>query len=279
MGNKISHSFDPFLAEKYGLAESVFLSDVFFWVEHNKSHKINFKDGKYWTYSTNKAICERHPYWSRGQVDRIVKKLSDSGAILVGHYNKDPRDRTNWYTLGNELFEYFFGESSCEKTMNATTGIRGMESMKSCNEESKIVEPLPYTYTNCIHKDFIPPTPNKKNQNQSTVEIPTKEQTFFSDRLQKAFEEWIQYKLESKFKYTSTGMKALVKKLESYAEKYGSDAVVSILQDAMASGYKGPVWDKLEKQAEIIRKQREEKKYQMPDWNDDSLFLNGRNHD
>lgn len=39
------------------------------------------------------------PWWSKRQIERIVKKLKDAGVVLTANYNRDSHDRTLFYSL------------------------------------------------------------------------------------------------------------------------------------------------------------------------------------
>ena len=59
--------------------------------------------------------------------------------------------------------------------------------------------------------------------------------------------EWIRYKKERREGYKETGLKSLITQAQKYEQKYGSSAVIDIIGISMASGYRGIVWDRLDK--------------------------------
>lgn len=59
--------------------------------------------------------------------------------------------------------------------------------------------------------------------------------------------EWIRYKKERRESYKETGLKSLITQAQKYEQKYGSSAVIDIIGISMASGYRGIVWDRLDK--------------------------------
>lgn len=99
----MNHSFDVDIATRYGLQEAVFIENIRFWVLKNKANKKHFHKGKYWTYNSAKAYAELFPYWSRQQVERIISKLKEVGVLEVDHFSQNTYDRTNWYTLNEEM--------------------------------------------------------------------------------------------------------------------------------------------------------------------------------
>lgn len=102
------YQFKPEIAILYGVNEAIFLHSLSFWLAKNRSNRINFHDGRYWSYDTYKAIAERFPFWTVRQVERIISNCKEQGAILVGNYNEDKTDRTKWYTLAGEAEDIYF---------------------------------------------------------------------------------------------------------------------------------------------------------------------------
>lgn len=97
------------VALKYGLEESIFLESIMYWWRANKANGRNLNDGRYWTYNTIKALSEVFPWWSSKQVRRIADSCREQGALLVGNYNSNGRDRTIWYSPSDELL-ILYGE-------------------------------------------------------------------------------------------------------------------------------------------------------------------------
>ena len=70
-------------------------------------------------------------------------------------------------------------------------------------------------------------------------------------------EEWVSYKKERKDKeYTEIGFKRLLSQIENNVNKYGEDAVIELIDNCMASNYKGIIFDKL----------KSVKKVNVPEW-------------
>lgn len=111
MGNKMTPleriSGYGHVAIHYGLEEAIFLDSIVFWYKENKANDRNFRDGRWWTFNSVGAFEELFPWWSGKQIRRIVNSCRDKGAILVGNYNSDRRDRTVWYTPSDELLALY----------------------------------------------------------------------------------------------------------------------------------------------------------------------------
>ena len=61
---------------------------------------------------------------------------------------------------------------------------------------------------------------------------------------------WLDYKRERRESYKPTGLSALVSKVSVSAEKYGNQAVMDLIDQAMSCGYKGIPFDRLAQNAQ-----------------------------
>lgn len=95
------------VAERYGPEEAVFLHLIVSLARNNKANNRNFRDGRWWTYNSLSAWDEEFPWWSAKQIRRIITSCETQGAILVGEYNEDRRDRTAWYSPSDELLAMY----------------------------------------------------------------------------------------------------------------------------------------------------------------------------
>ena len=59
--------------------------------------------------------------------------------------------------------------------------------------------------------------------------------------------EWITYKVERKEEYVETGMKVLLRRVENNSITYGEQAVCALIDESMSNGWKGIIFEKLEK--------------------------------
>ena len=60
-------------------------------------------------------------------------------------------------------------------------------------------------------------------------------------------ERWVVYKGEKGFSYTPTGLKTLAMMACRNTEQYGAEAVERVIDESIANGYQGVVWDRLSK--------------------------------
>jgi predicted phage replisome organizer len=62
-------------------------------------------------------------------------------------------------------------------------------------------------------------------------------------------EEWITYKMERREPYKEQGMKSLLRQVENNCHQYGERAVCELIDNSMANGWKGIMFDKLKAKA------------------------------
>lgn len=89
-------------AKKYGLSEAVLIQNFRYWINQNKANEKNFHDGRYWTFNTVSAYTALFPFFSKKQIENILKSLIDQGVLIKGNYNQSTYDRTCWYAFVNE---------------------------------------------------------------------------------------------------------------------------------------------------------------------------------
>ena len=65
------------------------------------------------------------------------------------------------------------------------------------------------------------------------------------DSVQEKMREWITYKMELKEPYKEQGMKSLLRQIENNTLKYGERAVCDLIDECMASNWKGIIFDRL----------------------------------
>ena len=69
------------------------------------------------------------------------------------------------------------------------------------------------------------------------------------DPLKDKMEEWITYKTERKESYKEQGMKSLLRQIENAQLTHGVNAVCALIDDSMANGWKGIIFDRLKQKA------------------------------
>lgn len=93
------------MAAILGVNEALVLGQINYWICKNKENKVNYKDGRYWTFNSIKKWHEDFFYfWSERTVKRIFKSLEKKGLLIVGNFNKLGFDRTKWYSIDYDKF-------------------------------------------------------------------------------------------------------------------------------------------------------------------------------
>ena len=88
---------------------------------------------------------------------------------------------------------------------------------------------------------------NKSSKKETTLQIFERlvPEYGMSLVLEDKMRDWMRYKMERKDNYKEQGMKALLKKVANSAEIYGDMSVCNLVDECMASNWKGIIWDKL----------------------------------
>ena len=97
---------DRGLARIIGFSEAVIITQLHQWIEYNKKHKKNYKDGYYWTYGSMEKWHEEY-FDILGSVKtlrRVFNRLEKKGYLIVSNYNKLKFDKTSWYRVNYEKF-------------------------------------------------------------------------------------------------------------------------------------------------------------------------------
>ena len=89
------------------------------------------------------------------------------------------------------------------------------------------------------------------------------------DSLKAKMEEWITYKTERKESYKEQGMKSLLRQIENNQLIYGEKAVCDLIDDSMANGWKGIIFDRLKQKAPVRQGFTQQKSSSFLDMVDD----------
>lgn len=97
----------------FSLDVAVFLDTIAYWLKKNAANKLprNFHEGRYWTYNTLDGLHVMFPGWSKDTIRGIVRKCVKHELLIIGNFNKNKYDRTNWYSLTDKAIKYYAGLS------------------------------------------------------------------------------------------------------------------------------------------------------------------------
>ena len=101
------YHFSAELAQRYGLDEAIMLHNFAYWVQKNTLDRRNIHNGRAWTYNSQDALTEWFPFWTRRQIQRILKSLEDQGVVIKDQFNENRMNRTMWYSLADSVLEYY----------------------------------------------------------------------------------------------------------------------------------------------------------------------------
>lgn len=101
------HQFCPVVAKEFGVNIAIFLQNLAFWTQKNLANEKHLYDGYCWTYNTLKAFQKIFPYFSKQNLETIIKSCLREGLIIKGNYNKTKYDRTGWYALTPKAYKFF----------------------------------------------------------------------------------------------------------------------------------------------------------------------------
>ena len=196
----MKYSFDPIIAKYYGVDGAIVIENLYFWIMKNKANDKNYFDGEYWTYNSVKAFEELFPFWSKRQIERILKNLENEGAIKTGNYNKLQYDRTKWYALNQTVLSiYANGE---------------METTESGNENTQTGEPIPYNKP--VYKPIDKPYKEKKEKSRTALDEIIN--TYTSNQLLKeTLQDFLKMRKAQKKVMTDRALKTLLNKLDTLA--------------------------------------------------------------
>jgi len=100
----IERALNPYVAKEVGVDEAMLYENIKFWCVKNKKKNKHFHDGYYWTYNSRKAFVKSSfPYLNERRIKTIIAKLVKSKYIVLGNYNKNRWDQTNWYRINKMI--------------------------------------------------------------------------------------------------------------------------------------------------------------------------------
>lgn len=166
--------FNPMLAAKIGLNESIVLQQIHYWLKNNHKKNRNLYNGKYWAYNTYKEWQDQFPFWSLSTIKRTFQSLENKHLLLSARFNKLGIDRTKWYTINYERLKLTFPLAQFEPL-----------------DELKLTPPIPET--------TIPKTTPEISYNDNGSFADSKDQQSFDEEIydfmrQYTFEIYPRYK-------------------------------------------------------------------------------------
>lgn len=116
------YSFNLEAARRYGVDGATLLQGMAMWITKNRANDRHFHDGRWWTYNSQEALAKLFPFWSRRQIQRIVKGLNEAGALLLGQYSEGSQHNTTWFALSDDVLRLLGAEECASLSAAAGTG-------------------------------------------------------------------------------------------------------------------------------------------------------------
>lgn len=95
----------PSLAKVLKSADkAIIVQQIHYWLQIKRKAKDtrSFKEGRWWVYNSFREWHKQFIWISERTIQRHFKDLVDQGIIIVGNFNNQNYDRTNWYTISYE---------------------------------------------------------------------------------------------------------------------------------------------------------------------------------
>ena len=141
---------------------------------------------------------------------------------------------------------------------------------KICKNEQQVVENLNTNNTKDNNTKKNSTDNSTKVKRVAEPHVDAEEQMIaergFSDRLESAVREWLQYKKEKKQPYKETGLSNLLKRIQTQAMSYGDDAVIDLIRDSMTNNWQGIVWDISQRKGKASPHETESRIAWIDDW-------------
>lgn len=100
-------SFNPKVAQIVGVNAAILFEELCALILHSETNEVNFKDNRYWSYQSYTAIQKIHFYLTERQIQTAINDLEINGFIVSGNFNVSPFDKTKWYAIGENGFNFY----------------------------------------------------------------------------------------------------------------------------------------------------------------------------
>lgn len=108
----MEYGFNVEIAQKLGVNEAIIIRNFQYWLQKNKANNANFYEGRFWTYNSIAAFCKIFPFWTERQIRNILKNLTDSKILIKGNFNKNPYDKTIWYSIDEDVLNMLISDNN-----------------------------------------------------------------------------------------------------------------------------------------------------------------------
>jgi hypothetical protein len=154
-------------------------------------------------------------------------------------------------------------DANTNRRTNGGKGGRPKENHRLENEKPMVIETETYGFENENHRlENEKPNVNvnvnenvNENVNGKVKEKHPRTPSFedlakdkaISEPVKDAVREWLEYKKERREPYKAAGYNALLTQIEKAEREHGASAVINLIHESMANGWRGIIWDRLKK--------------------------------
>ena len=169
---------NPVAAEVLGVNEAIIVQQVHYWLNINEKAKINFYNGRYWTYNTYENWQKTNfRFFSERTLKRIFKKLEEKEILIKDNFNKTKYDRTLWITINyeklDELMTEYEEKIEAEKNEEIKENIEISTKYQSDTmSDSNIVSSCyygEYQGNTMVSSNLIPPIPETNTEIKTDI--------------------------------------------------------------------------------------------------------------
>lgn len=98
---------NPALAEEIGINKAIIFQYIDGWVQHNRRHNKNIKDGRAWSYNTIPKWASAFSWLNERYVGKLISELENDGRLLSAKLAKKASDQTKYYsTAAGEISDF-----------------------------------------------------------------------------------------------------------------------------------------------------------------------------
>ncbi len=144
----MQYQFDVRLAKDFGVDEAIFCHNLYFWCLRNEANGENIREyeGKTyaWSYNSMEAFSQLFPFWTKRQIERIVKSCREKNLVIAVNFADSPYDRTLWYAVTETVVStYANGDMTFPRTVKCKDSIYNINNLTDSKPDS-IVRPRKY---------------------------------------------------------------------------------------------------------------------------------------
>lgn len=180
----------------------------------------------------------------------FVKKFLipfESGVVVIKHWKIHNYIRKDTYTET----KYKEEKSTLELDDNSAYRIAETSPLQLCGESVTSPSTQDRLGKERKGKDRLGEGSKGKKETTHDLLLRLIPEYIIPDSLQTKMVEWIAYKTERKETYKEVGMKSLLRQIENNQLMYGEKAVSDLIDDSMANGWKGIIFDRLKQKATV----------------------------